>query len=155
MTRGRLVIAGTTLVALVASTAAIAAPDAGLAQNVRLSGGVPGDDEAIVRVTTVQVDGTTKVVKRFRFKKVVAVCDGTLQRISLKTTGRVPVDQEDRTFSRAYGGSVGGIVKVEGRVSRDGGRIAGAFNARKVVVDGLGTCKVETQAYRVRAGLVG
>ena len=152
MTRGRAVIAATTLVALVATSAALAAPTT----NVRYFGGVPGDSEAKVRLTTAQTeDGDTKVVKRFRFKKVTGVCDGVVQRITLKTTGRVPVDAETRFFKRAFGSKTGPLVRVEGTVSKTGQRIVGAFNAKRIVIDGLGTCKVPTQAFKVKNFVVG
>ena len=147
MTRGRVLIAATTLVALVAASAAVAAP----LGDVRMSGKVPGDDEAIVRLTTVvDSDGNTKTVKRFRFKKVAAICDGEAQRITLKTSGRVPVDIEERTFQRAFSGGVG-RVRVEGTVSRTGTRVVGAFNAQRIAIEGLGTCTVGTQAFKVKA----
>ncbi len=144
MRRGRVVVMATALVALVAATGALAAPTS----SVRLSGHATGDDESIVRLSVTSNDVMAKSVKRFRFKKVVATCDGVVQRISLKTTGRVPVDPDERTFKRSFTDSIGGLVRVEGRVSRNGLRVVGAFNAKSIVVDGLGTtCKVATQGF--------
>ncbi len=145
MTRGRAVIFSTALVALVGASAALAA---GSSESIRLSGGVPGDSDSIVRVSTVQKDGETTVVKRFRFKKVLATCDGSSepQRISVKLTGRIPVT--DREYKRTFDGGANGTVKVEGRVSRTGERTVGVVRSPAIAVVGVGVCKVPPTAFR-------
>lgn len=148
MTRGRGVMLATAFVALIGASAALAA---GPSVSVRLSGGVPGDSEALVRVSAVQKDGETTVVKRFRFKKVLATCEGSSepQRISVKLTGRIPVT--DRQYKRTFSGGANGTVKVEGRVSRTGQRTVGVVRSPAIAVVGVGVCKVPPTAFRASA----
>lgn len=146
MTRGRVIGLMAALVALAAATAATAAAPT----SVRLSGHAAGDNDSIVRVSTVpNRDGETKVVKRFRFKKVLADCDGTEQRISLRLTGRIPVT--DRLYKRSFGDDATGIVKVSGRVSRDGNRTSGVVRSSAVAIDGLGFCTLPPTGFSARA----
>ena len=147
MTRGRVVVLATALVALVATSAALAA---GPGVSTRLSGHVQGDDDSIVRLSVVTNDDVVKTVKRFRFKKILATCHGVAQRISIKTTGRFPVEQ-DGTFKRAFGGGGFGIAKVEGTVSRDGSRVVGVFRANGIPIAGLGRCDVAPSGFAVHS----
>lgn len=139
MNRGRGVVVVTILAFIVGASAALAA---GASESVRLTGHVPGDKEAVVRVSTVQVDGATKLVKRFRFKKVLATCEGASepQRITVRLTGRIPV--VDRDYRRTFEGGADGVVKVEGRVSRSGERTVGVVRSPAIAVVGIGVCKL-------------
>ena len=144
MTRGRGVMLATLMVALVAAATAAAA---GTSQ--RLSGHIQGDPDSIARLSVAtDSDGAPKVVKRFRFKKVNATCDGVAQRISIKLSGRVPLN-DDRTFKRSFGDSATGFAKVEGRVRRDGARVAGVLRAPAIAIVGLGVCKVAPSGFVV------
>jgi len=144
MKRGRAVILATLMVALVAAATAVAA-----GSSQRLSGQIQGDGDSIVRLSVgSDSDGAPKLVKRFRFKKVNAVCDGVEQRISIKLTGRVPLEA-DRTFKRSFGDSASGIAKVEGRVRRDGARVVGVVRAPSIAIAGLGVCEVAPSGFVV------
>lgn len=148
MNRARAVGIAAALIALAATTAATAA-----APSVRLSGHAAGDKETTVRVSAVpDRDGATKVLKRFRFKKVLAKCDGSSepQRITIKLTGRIPV-AADRTYKRTFDGGASGIVKVSGQISRNGARTAGVVRSPAIEVSGAGVCKLPATSFAARA----
>ena len=142
MNRARVVLLTTALTALVMASAA---PAAGGGRSMKLSGHVPGDKTSVVRVTVVRSGGETQLVKRFRFKKIAANCDGTDQRISLTLTGRATV--KDRNYRRAYGDDSSGVVKVSGRVGRNGQRTVGLVRSRAVSVLGVGVCKLPPTSF--------
>lgn len=142
MTRARVVPVVTALIALVMASAA---PAAGGGRTTKLSGHVPGDKQSVVRLTVVRSGGETQLVKRFRFKKVLANCNGADQRITLDLTGRIPV--KDRNYRRAYGDDTSGIVKVSGRVGRNGRRTVGLVRSRAVSVVGIGVCKLPPTSF--------
>lgn len=144
MTRGRVCALATALVALVAATAAMAA---GPGPSVRLSGHVQGDKDSIVRLSIVSDDGQAKTAAHFRFKKILATCDGVEQRISLKLTGRIPV--EKNSFKRSFGDRASGFVKVKGTVKRSGTRVVGTVRSSAVPVLGVGACNVDPVGFTV------
>ena len=149
MNRARAVGVAAALIALAAATAATAAAPT----SVRLSGHVAGDKETTVRVSAVpNRDGATKVLKRFRFKKVLANCDGSSepQRITIKLTGRIPV-ADDRTYKRSFDGGTSGLVKVSGQVSRNGARTVGVVRSPAIEVSGVGVCKLPATSFAARA----
>ena len=134
--------------ALVALAGASLALAAGSSVSVRLTGLVPGDGETVVRVTAVEQDGATKLVKRFRFKKVLATCEGAdePQRITVRLTGRIPV--VDREYERTFNGGASGKVRISGRVSRDGQRTVGVVRSPAIAVAGVGVCELPPTAFR-------
>ena len=148
MRRGRTAMVATALVALTGASAALAA---GSSESLRLSGHVPGDKETVVRVSTVQKDGLTALVKRFRFKKVLTTCEGAdePERITIRLTGRIPV--VDREYERTFNGGANGTVEGSGRVSRDGARTVGVVRAPAIAVTGIGVCKVAPTEFRAHA----
>jgi hypothetical protein len=147
MTRGRVVVLATALVAMVAASVAMAA---GNDSSTRLSGHVSGDSESIVRLSVVTKDGEPHNATRIRFKKILATCDGVEQRISVKLTGRIPFEK-DGTFRRVFGDGSNGFVKVEGQVKRNGGRVVGIVRSRAVAVLGVGVCEIAPSGFKVNA----
>lgn len=143
MTRVRGVVLATLMVALVAAATAAAA-----GTSERLSGHIKGDSDSIVRLSVANdSDGAPKVVKRFRFKKINATCDGAAQRITIRLFGRVPLEK-DGTFVRRFGDSANGFVKVEGGLNRRGG-VAGVIRSPGIAIVGLGVCKVAPSGFVV------
>lgn len=149
MNRARAIGIAAALIALAATTAATAAAPT----SVRLSGHAAGDKETTVRVSAVpNRDGATKALERFRFRKVLAKCEGSSvpQRITIKLTGPAPV-AADRTYKRSFGGGPRGIVKVSGRVARNGARTTGVVRVPAIRVAGVGVCKVPATSFAARA----
>lgn len=138
------VIAAAAVVALLATSSALAAGT----KRVSQTGSVKGDAAAVVELAVVKADGAPNRVANVRFKHLRTSCSKGTARIKLRLLGTVKVDG-DREFANTYGTGKS-KVRLEGKVSRDSSRVRGSIEGTTVRIDGAGRCDVPSAEFTTK-----
>ena len=137
------------LATLVAATVALTLPAAAAAKNVKHEGFIVGDKAASIKLRVKASGGKATKVSGFRAKNVAARCDRDTVRIQLTALAPVKV-KRDQSFKVRLGDGDGGILRISGKVKRDGRATVG--NLKTNVFDqGDLSCKVSKQKFKTSA----
>lgn len=138
------------LAILIAMFAALAAPAAAAAKNVKQTGYVVGDKAAKVKLRVKVKDGEAVKVAGFRAQNVTARCDKDMIRITLTVHSPIEVKGGGDFKARISDGR-GGVVRISGQV-KNGGRATSGSVKTNEFQQGDRTCKVPKQRFKTSAG---
>jgi len=120
----------------------------GDARKLTLRGGVEGDAGARARLTVVKRGGEPRSVRNVQLRNLRVDCGDDSTRIKLFLSGAAKLD-EGRRFEKTYEDGRS-RVKLEGKVRRDGRRVAAQISGSTIEVSGEGRCKVPDRTFIAR-----
>lgn len=138
------------LAILIVMFAALAAPAAAAAKNVKQTGNVVGDKVATVKLRVKVEHGKALKVAGFRAQNVAARCGKDVIRITLTVHSPIEVEGNGDFKGRISDGE-GGMVRISGQV-KDRGRATSGSVKTNEFQQGNRTCKVPKQRFKTSAG---